>query len=301
MSRLSPDALGRLPRRAYRRIKERRSAREEARFDTRLRFDAAAPELLLSPHWDDAVLDCWALLSSPRELQVVNVFAGIPAPGSVAIWDAITGAADSAARARERVEEDATALRRAGREPVGLALLDAQYRVGAPEPGLQQLDQALCDALAGGVARDGERPALATAGVYVPAAIGGHADHLLVRRYGRMLARAGIPVTLYADLPYCVLHGWPSWVDGRARDPHRNVDAFWLSFLQQVPELAELQAADVERLDAERAAHKLEAMQTYATQFPCLNYGGCVLEDPAIHGFEVRWPLRSRDAYGATG
>src|SRR5690348_3521451 len=72
MSRLSPGALGRLPRRAYRRIKERRSAREEARFDTRLRFDAGAPELLLSPHWDDAVLDCWALLSSPRELQVVN-------------------------------------------------------------------------------------------------------------------------------------------------------------------------------------------------------------------------------------
>ena len=117
----------------------------------------------------------------------------------------------------------------------------------------------------------------------------------------RMLARAGIPVTLYADLPYCVLHGWPSWVDGRERDPHRNVDAFWLSFLQPVPEMAELQAADVERLDAERAAQKLEAMQTYATQFSCLNYGGCVLEDPAIHGFEVRWPLRSRGAYGATG
>src|SRR5205823_10683098 len=122
--------------------------REGAGFNTRRGFDAAARELLLSPQWDDAVLDCWALLSSPRELQVVNFFAGIPAPGRVAIWDAITGAEDSAARARERLEEDATALRRAGREPVSLALLDAQYRLGSPEPGLQELDQAPCAPLA---------------------------------------------------------------------------------------------------------------------------------------------------------
>ena len=125
----------------------------------------------------------------------------------------------------------------------------------------------------------------------MPAAIGGHADHLLVRRYGRMLARAGIPVTLYADLPYCVLHGWPPWVDGGEEDPHRNVDAFWLSFLGDVPELGELRAAEVERLGPEQAAQKLAAMRAYATQFPCVNYGGLLLEHPGIHGFEVRWAL----------
>src|SRR5205823_13422651 len=113
-----------------------------------------------------------------------------------------------------------------GREPLSLGLLDAQYRIGSPEPGLQQLDRALCEALRG--ADSGE--ARATARIYVPAAIGGHADHLLVRRYGHMLTRAGIPVTLYADLPYCVLHGWPPWVDGGGEDAHRNVDAFWHSF-----------------------------------------------------------------------
>src|SRR5436305_2114512 len=144
------------------------------------------------------------------------------------------------------------ALARPGREPLSLGLLDAQYRIGAAEPGLLQLDQTLCEAL--GDAEGSE--AHATACVYVPAAIGGHADHLLVRRYGRMLARAGVPVTLYADLHYCVLHGWPGWVDGGEEDPHRNVDAFWLSFLAEVPELGELRGAEVERLGHEQAAQK---------------------------------------------
>jgi len=287
MSRLSPGALARLPRRLYRRLGERRRRVEEERFRTGLRFDPGARELLLSPHWDDAVFDCWSLLTDARELQVANLFAGIPAPGQLAIWDAITGAEDSAARAQERMDEDALALARAGRHPLNLGLLDAQYRIGAPEPGLQRLDRTLCEALGG--AETGE--ARVTARVYVPAAIGGHADHLLVRRYGRMLARAGIPVTLYADLPYCVLHGWPPWVDGGEEDPHRNVDAFWLSFLGDVPELGELRAAEVERLGPEQAAQKLAAMRAYATQFPCVNYGGLLLEHPGIHGFEVRWAL----------
>ena len=289
MSRLSPGALARLPRRLYRRLGERRRRLEEERFRTGLRFDAGARELLLSPHWDDAVLDCWSLLTGSRELQVINVFAGIPAPGRLAIWDAITGAEDSAARAQERMDEDALALARAGQEPLNLGLLDAQYRIGSPEPALQQLDRTLCEALGGA----GSGEAHATARVYVPAAIGGHADHVLVRRYGRMLARAAIPVTLYADLPYCVLHGWPPWVDGGNEDAHRNVDAFWLSFLTDVPELGELREAEVERLSPEQAAQKLAAMRAYATQFPCVNYGGLLLEHPGIHGFEVRWALKA--------
>jgi len=118
MSLLSPGALARLPRRLYRRLGERRRRVEEERFRTGLRFDAGARELLLSPHWDDAVLDCFTLLDSERELNVVNVFSGVPAPGKLTLWDAITGATDSAVRARERLAEDAVALARAGREPV---------------------------------------------------------------------------------------------------------------------------------------------------------------------------------------
>ena len=37
-------------------------------------------------------------------------------------------------------------------------------------------------------------------------------------------------------------------------------------------------------------------MRAYATQFPCVNYGGLLLEHPGIYGFEVRWALQPRVA-----
>jgi len=274
-----------LPRELYRRSREQRVSREENRFRTRLRSDPGAPALLLSPHWDDAVLDCWSLLAAEHELNVVNVFAGVPAPGRLTLWDATTGASDSAERARERIAEDAIALARAGRQPLGLPFLDSQYR-RPPQPALAQIDAAIAERVA------------SASQVFVPAGIGSHPDHLLTRRYGRMLLRAGFPVSLYADVPYCVLHGWPQWVDGREPDRNRNIDAFWMSYLDGVPELPPLRSAYVERLDASLASGKLAAMRCYATQYPCLSYGGRdLLGDPEIHGYEVRWELVPEDGH----
>jgi LmbE family N-acetylglucosaminyl deacetylase len=280
---LSLAAFTDLPRAARRHLQALRESYEERRFRARLRFDPQAPELLLSPHWDDAVLDCWSVLTSERQVTVANLFAGVPPPGRLAPWDAITGATDSAVRARERIAEDARALARAGRTPVNLPFLDAQYRVGSGAPTLGELDGAIATVRT------------SASCVYVPAGVGGHLDHLLARRYGRMLLRAGLPVTLYADLPYCVLHGWPHWVDGTEPDPHRNVEAFWLEFLKGVPELPGLRSAHVVRLDDSAANAKLAAMRCYETQFAGLDYGaGRLLSDSEIHRFEVRWELACR-------
>jgi hypothetical protein len=276
MNRLSLN----MPRRLYRRSRAMAEARQERRFRSRLQVDARAPELLLSPHLDDAVLDCWSLLASDRELRVVNIFTGIPQAGRVAQWDAITGAKDSAERVRERIAEDAIAMSRAAREPMNLPFLDAQYRPPPPAPSLDELDLELSSAVG------------AASRVYAPAGLGGHPDHVLARRYARMLLRAGMPVTLYAELPYCVMHGWPAWVDGREPDLNRNVDAFWLSFLDLVGEMPPLRSAHVERLDDQAASAKLEAMLCYRTQIRSLDYGASgVLTDPAIHRFEVHWEL----------
>jgi LmbE family N-acetylglucosaminyl deacetylase len=252
---------------------------------------------LLSPHPDDAVLDCWSLLASDRELNVVNIFTGMPEPGRLTLWDAITGASDSAQRARERIAEDAIALGCAGRKARNLDNLDAQYRSRPSRPSLQALDSSLVG-MVGSASR-----------VYVPSGVGGHPDHRFARSYGRMLLHAGMPVTLYAELPYCVLHGWPHWVDDREPQASRNVDAYWLSFLEDVAEMPSLRDARVERLDDAAAAAKLAAMRCYGTQFPCLDFGARgLLADPEIHRFEVRWELagaaagarsESADAVGA--
>jgi LmbE family N-acetylglucosaminyl deacetylase len=276
--RVRPQAL---PRALYRRVRARRAAAEEKRFQTNLRTDPLAPELVLSPHFDDAVLDCWSVLASDLEVTVANVFAGTPAAGRLTLWDTITGAVDSAQRVSERAAEDALALARAGRKPLNLPFLDAQYRT-PPGPTLDEIDRALSTAV-GSASR-----------VYAPAGLGSHPDHQLVRRYGRMLCRAGMPVTLYADLPYCVMHGWPHWVEGREPEPTRDVNAFWLSYLDGVPEMPSLPSAHVERLDEPSARAKLAAMVCYRTQFPALDGGARkTLSDPAIHGFEVRWELQS--------
>jgi hypothetical protein len=278
MNRHRLRRLPNLPRTLYRRSQALRRARAESGFRSRLRADSQAPELVLSPHWDDAVLDCWSLLGSDRELNVVNLFAGIPPPGRSGIWEAVIGARDSAQRARERMAEDTVALARAGRKPMNLPLLDAQYhRQAGSAVGLDELDRALAAEVQ------------SASRVYVPAGIGAHVDHLLARRYGRMLLRAGMPVTLYAELPYCIFHGWPSWVDGREPEPKRNVDAYWQSFLRGVPEMPSLRSAEVERLDGPTASAKREAVGCYEAG---LNYGiRHLLGDPAFHGFEVRWEL----------
>jgi hypothetical protein len=276
-----------VPRGFYRRSRALREAARERRFRSRVQADPQAPELLLSPHLDDAVLDCWSLLASDRDLRVVNLFTGVPAAGRLTSWDAITGARDSAERVRARLAEDALALERAGRSPVNLPFLDAQYRRPPPAPSLEELDRAL-SSVVGTASR-----------VHVPAGLGDHPDHLLARRYGRALLRAGFPVSAYAELPYCVLHGWPAWVDGREADSHRDVDAFWASFLKGLPELPPLRSARVERLDDGAASAKFAAMSCYETQLPCLDYGASgLLADPAIHRFEVSWEL-VRPAWGA--
>ncbi|MGH2855333.1 MAG: hypothetical protein ACRDLF_14200, partial [Solirubrobacteraceae bacterium] len=92
---MSRPALRGLPRALYRRSRALRESYRERRLRSCVRSDPQAPELVLSPHWDDAVLDCWSLLSSDREVHVVNLFAGVPAPGRLGPWDAITGAEDS--------------------------------------------------------------------------------------------------------------------------------------------------------------------------------------------------------------
>jgi hypothetical protein len=277
MRRSPLSSLSGLPRKLYRRSRARSRARAESRLEPRLRVDFDAPELLLSPHWDDAVLDCWSLLSGDRQLNVLNLFAGVPPGGRTSVWEAVSGARDSAERARLRSAEDARALARAGRAPLSLALLDAQYRRPASALDLRELDRAVSDAVP------------SASRVYVPAGIGGHADHLLARRYGRLLLQTGMPVTLYADLPYCIFHGWPPWVDGGEPAANRNVDAYWEVFLRDVPEMPPLRSAEVERLDGPTAAAKLEAIDCYETS---LNYGvRQLLSNPAFHGFEVHWQL----------
>ncbi len=249
-------------------------------FESRLRHDADAPALLLSPHLDDAVLDCWSVLTDPADVRVANVFAGAPRPGSVAYFDRLAGASDSGAHVRHRIADDRAALRHAGRRPSNLDFLAYPYRRGGPEPSFAQVDAALA-------AHTG-----AAATVYAPAALGEpHPDHEFVRDYALGLARGDMPVCLYADLPYCAVYGWPAWVTGEQPDPHLDVDFYWNGSAGVAASILMRAGARIVRLDAEQAAAKLAAMRVYC-EFAVLDRGAVrQLSNQAIHGYEVFWPV----------
>jgi hypothetical protein len=246
-------------------------------FRTGLRHDPTGPALLLSPHLDDAVLDCWSVLTGAGEVRVVNVFAGVPAPGPRGHFERLAGARDSAAHVRRRIAEDTEALARAGRSPVNLGFHALAHRRGRPEPSFARLDAALGAHVA------------SAACVYAPAALGeSHPDHELTRCYALALARQLMPVRLYADLPYCAAYGWPWWVTGEEPDPHLDVDAYWSASTGGA--WCSPAAAEVIRLPAGEAAAKLAAMRVYRTEFSVLDRGPVrQLSNPAIHGFEVFW------------
>lgn len=241
-----------------------------------LRRDRAAPALLLSPHLDDAVLDCWSVLTAGGAPRIVNVFAGVPPGGFVTAWDRTCGAAESAAHVRDRIAEDSEIFAGIGHRPAYLPFIDAQYRT--THPTVMAIDRAVAEV------------APTASLVYAPAALGfAPVDHLLLRAYARTLAHAEMPVVLYADLPYAVRAGrWPAWVRG-GRSGARDVEgAFWRPALRGVPEIVD---ANVVTLPPDAAAAKLAAMRAYRTQFPGLDHDGR-LSDPRIHRHEVFWRLR---------
>lgn len=283
MKSVSARRLTRLPRALSQRSQTLLGEREESGFAPCVRFDPDAPRLILSPHCDDAVLSCWSVLTSNHEVEVVNVFTGSPQPGHAGVWEAVSGCADSAERARGRIAEDAAALARAGRSARNLALLDVSFRRRRPELSLAALDRALTGQLH------------SASRVYAPAGIGSHVDHLLTRRYAQALAHAGVPVELYAELPYCVFHGWPSWVDGRAREPDRDVNAYWRSFLHDVPEMPALDTGEVTCLQEPAITAKLEALGDYRLS---LNYAvRQLLANPMLGRFEVHWRLSPGETF----
>jgi hypothetical protein len=253
----------------------------------------AAMAVILSPHFDDAVLSCWHLLDGVDEVSVINVFAGVPPQDAAAgWWDLVTGVRDSSEVVTSRIEEDRSALALAGRDALNLEFLDHQYRHG-PQP-VGPLVEALS-----AVAPPG-------AELWVPAALAPpeehptwragwtpHPDHALVRRAGLELGQRGRPVALYADLPHASAGGWPRWVTGGADADGERVARAWKSCLAGVG-LDHNGTAKVIQLSEEAFERKLRAARRYASQVEALEQSFGRFDDPALLGYEVVWRLPSR-------
>ena len=243
--------------------------------------------VVISPHFDDAVLSCWSVLTASPPVDVLNVFTGAPPPGSAAHeGERLTGTSDPVARAAQRAPEDAEALALAGARRRNLGL--AEHRHPAPGGRLARL-------LRGGGRRLRDAARVVTeqldgdAHVYVPAGIGAHPDHVLVRELGCRLMRDGMRVSFYADQPYCYAYGWPHWVLGEPPDPHLDVAADWRRELGTASVDFDELRPEVLRLGSGHA-RKLDALRLYRTQFPVLEGGANRrVSNPELTGIEVFW------------
>lgn len=193
----------------------------------------SAQLLVLSPHLDDAVLSCGALIAdaAPRlPVTVVTLFteAG-PPPYTLSARRYLrqAGASDAQALYRERRDEDQAALESLGVGWAHAGLTEAQHRRRKMADGQGTWRAALLPELvhtypvyrlhvtSGRLAPDdagtlraaiafvrwlaGRRPAL----VLAPLAVGGHVDHVLARLAAQ---RSGKPLIYYSDFPYNQRH-----------------------------------------------------------------------------------------------
>lgn len=237
------------------------------------------PTVILSPHLDDAVLSCWHLLAGSGDVQVINVFAGSPPPGTGASWwDRLTGATDSVERMEERRAEDREAIAVAGRTAVDLDFLDAQY-----EPTDQPLD-AIVSTLRELIDPD--------AVVYAPAALGDHGDHESVRSAALQLAASGQSVRLYADHPHAVRRGWPAWITGTENQAGLDVVAHWDRRLHGVGVTGT--RPEIHHLGPQARQDKLRAVSAYRTQIRALGETFGEIDGFPAFPHEFVWTLTDR-------
>lgn len=151
---------------------------------------------VVSPHLDDAVFGCGALLAAHPGSVVVTVFTAAPADGgALTEWDARGGFAEAGAAMAARRREDESALAEVGAVPHWLDFVDGQYGDTTDAAGLVP---AIADALT----------ALGATRVFVPLGLF-HGDHLRVHRAAvdAWHGLRGIPAWAYEDAIYRAMHG----------------------------------------------------------------------------------------------
>lgn len=222
------------------------------------------PNLVLSPHFDDAVFSIGGLIATePEQTTVVTVFAGVPIGGTAGRWDRRSGFATAEEAMASRAAENHDALAHLGVASRGvrnLDFLDGQYR-GDADAGNTDL-RALIGAVIRELATElgGEVDLLAPASAW-------HPDHGVVTDAALDISGtlpAGCRIFLYQDQPY-------AYLELRRRSPAPLKFANF-AVLDRLAERGGCGAAHrrLIELDDGRIALKMRAVAAYASQFPVI-------------------------------
>lgn len=244
--------------------------------------------MYLSPHLDDAVLSCGGLIH--RQVQagtsvlVVTIFAGPPSRSELSPF-----AAELHARwghlsepVAVRRQEDKKAMHLLGADYTHLEYPDAIYRFdntsflylcdedlfGSLHPSDLKLVRHVTEAIM-------EIILAQQSAIYAPLAVGSHVDHQLVRDAAMALHRRSYPVIFYEDYPYVEV---PGALTGE---------------LERIG--IERWTGEVQGLDEEELAMKIEAIAAYASQMDKLFQG---VEEMSERVQDYALALSSEERYG---
>jgi LmbE family N-acetylglucosaminyl deacetylase len=165
---------------------------------------------VISPHLDDAVFGCSALIASVPKAVVVTVFAGYPrADFALTDWDASCGFGNCNEAVAARRREDRAALALLGARPCWMGCLDSQYRAGHLDAPVvtQQLRRVLARHRADCVA--------IPLGLY-------HSDHILLNQAALPLAATKEQARTWLVYEDAVYRGISGLVEQRCRELARE-------------------------------------------------------------------------------
>lgn len=174
--------------------------------------------IFISPHLDDVVLSCGGLLNRIAAAQIITLFAGVPDMPSYSRiannFHKTCGLDGNAIQARR--EEDVNAAKVLSFKPIHLSVLECLYRkdqdnnflynrrtkifsnkIVDSEESILYIEKQLKNNL----------PIRNIIQIFIPLGIGGHVDHLIVRKIVEKMAleyNFNDKIVYYEDMPYAL-------------------------------------------------------------------------------------------------
>lgn len=210
--------------------------------------------LLISPHLDDAALSCSTRLHEGMIDLVMTCFSGIPTAPSVEInaWDKITCVESAKERFTARRCHDKNAWLSISQRYLQLDFCEHE-RSSECE---QQLANEILDIL----------PSFNS--ILLPAAVGGHKDHRLVRDLVLSIVPNEVEVLLYGELPYAAFFGWPD-----ERQKYLDIIEYWKSEIDYLPGGFCITGFEIKKLTVIEKKKKIKLMKHYKSEFDAVTGG----------------------------
>jgi LmbE family N-acetylglucosaminyl deacetylase len=215
---------------------------------TSVNIEVVSKQIILSPHFDDAVFSCWHLINHAGS-EVITVFAGIPPDKTSTLWDKLCGQSDSVQMMQDRTEENRLALTATATTHRNLGYLDHQY-TSTKKNDVQEITNNILSLVS------------PESHFFVPLAGGklwNHSDHIIVREVGKLLLSQGKKVSFYADVPYM-------WIPSRLTNMYKK---------RLIKKLQSLFSCDfsvqVYELNKDEQNNKLVAMKKYQSQYKLIS------------------------------